>query len=86
MECVKDKAAIVTGASSGIGYAVSTRLGALGYEVFGIGRDFGKAQWKAEDHIHPIICDVLDTDQLCACVKQIASEHRVRILVNNAGV
>ena len=86
MERVIDKAAIVTGASSGIGYAVSARLGALGYEVFGIGRDFGKAQWKAEDHIHPIICDVLDTDQLCACVKQIASEHRVRILVNNAGV
>ena len=86
MECVKDKAAIVTGASSGIGYAVSARLGALGYEVFGIGRDFGKAQWKAEDYIHPIVCDVLDTDQLCACVKQIASEHRVRILVNNAGV
>lgn len=86
MECVIDKTAIVTGASSGIGHAVSARLGALGYEVFGIGRDFGKAQWKAEDHIHPIICDVLDTDQLCACVKQIASEHRVRILVNNAGV
>ena len=86
MEHVDREAAIVTGASSGIGYAVSEKLGALGYEVFGFGRDFGQAEWKAGDNIHPIVCDVLDTDQLCACVKQIAAQHRVRILVNNAGV
>lgn len=78
--------AIVTGASSGIGYAVSKKLSALGYEVFGFGRDFTKAEWKAGDNIHPIVCDVLDTDQLCACVKQIAAQHQIRILVNNAGV
>lgn len=86
MEHVDREAAIVTGASSGIGYAVSEKLSALGYEVFGFGRDFGKAEWKAEDNIHPIVCDVLDTDQLCACVKQIAAQHQIRILVNNAGV
>ena len=86
MEHVDREAAIVTGASSGIGYAVSEKLSALGYEVFGIGRDFGQAKWKAEDNIHPIVCDVLDTDQLCACVKQIAAQHQIRILVNNAGV
>lgn len=86
MERVIKEAAIVTGASSGIGYAVSEKLSALGYEVFGFGRDFGKAKWKAEDNIHPIVCDVLDTDKLCACVKQIAAQHQIRILVNNAGV
>ena len=86
MERVRKEAAIVTGASSGIGYAVSEKLSALGYEVFGFGRDFGKAKWKAEDNVHPIVCDVLDTDQLCACVKQIAEQHQIRILVNNAGV
>lgn len=86
MERVRKEAAIVTGASSGIGFAVSEKLSALGYEVFGFGRDFGKAEWKAEDTIHPIVCDVLDTEKLCACVKQIAAQHRIRILVNNAGV
>ena len=86
MECVRKEAAIVTGASSGIGYAVGEKLSALGYEVFGFGRDFGKAEWKVEDNIHPIVCDVLDTEKLCACVKQIAAQHRIRILVNNAGV
>ena len=34
------KMAIVTGASSGIGKAISERLVKLGYEVYGIGRDF----------------------------------------------
>lgn len=86
MENRVNKAAIVTGASSGIGYAISRKLSALGYEVFGFGRDFENAVWQAEDNIHPIVCDVLDTDKLCANVKRIAAQHQVRILVNNAGV
>lgn len=80
------EAAVVTGASSGIGYAISRKLSALGYEVFGLGRDFGKTEWREGDNVHPIVCDVLDTEKLCTCVRQIAAQHRVRILVNNAGV
>lgn len=76
----------MTGASSGIGCAISRRLTQLGYEVFGFGRDFEKVNWEAGDAFHPIVCDVLDTDKLCACVKQIAAGHQVRVLVNNAGV
>ena len=34
------KAAIVTGASSGIGKAIAEMLVSLGYEVFGFGREF----------------------------------------------
>lgn len=86
MENMNMKAAIVTGASSGIGYAISRKLSALGYEVFGFGRDFDKTEWKAEDNIHSIVCDILDTDKLCAYVKQITAQHQVHILVNNAGV
>lgn len=79
-------AAIVTGASSGIGYAVCQKLSALGYEVFGLGRDFEKTEWKTKDTMHPIVCDLLETDKLCACVKQIAAQHAVYVLINNAGV
>lgn len=85
-EYQKKEAAIVTGASSGIGYAVSQKLNALGYEVFGFGRNFDNVKQKEEDSIHPIVCDILDTDKLCTCVKQIAARHQVRVLVNNAGV
>lgn len=86
MERVKNEAAIVTGASSGIGAAISRKLCGLGYEVFGFGRAFEKSGLVETDSFHPIVCDLLDTDRLCACVKEITSQHQVRILVNNAGI
>lgn len=79
-------AAIVTGASSGIGAAISRRLCELGYEVFGFGRNFEKDALPETDSFHPVVCDILDTDRMCAHVKQIASQHPVHVLVNNAGV
>lgn len=85
MEKVRTEAAIVTGASSGIGYAISKKLCELGYEVYGLGRDFSKVD-ITEEGFHSIPCDVLETDKLCTCVKKIASQCQVRVLVNNAGV
>ena len=38
------------------------------------------------ESFHPVICDLLATDALCAHVKQITSEYTVNVLVNNAGV
>ena len=86
MERVENEAAIVTGASSGIGAAIAGRLCGLGYEVFGFGRDFEKEELVQSDRFHPVVCDLLDTDRMCGSVKEIASQHQVRILVNNAGV
>lgn len=62
-------AAIVTGASSGIGLEISKMLCRRGYEVFGIGRNFDPAH--ESDHFHPIVCDILDTDNLCDTVKKL---------------
>ena len=36
----KEKLALVTGASGGIGFAIAESLQKLGYTVYGIGRDF----------------------------------------------
>ena len=77
------KAAIVTGASSGIGLEISKTLCRLGYEVFGIGRNF-KTQIEGKD-FHPVVCDLLNTKQLLYEIKEIAARHDVYILVNNAG-
>lgn len=86
MERIGQEVAIVTGASSGIGYAISRKLCALGYEVFGFGRKFEQGTLLEESSFHPVICDVLETEKVCACVGEIMSQYQVRILVNNAGV
>ncbi len=85
MERMRTEAAIVTGASSGIGYAISRKLCEMGYEVYGLGRDFSKVD-TTEEKFHSILCDVLETDELCTCVKKITSQCQVRVLINNAGV
>lgn len=76
-------AAIITGASSGIGLEISKVLCRLDYEVFGIGRNFDNE--FTNNHFHEIVCDILDTEKLCAAVKEISAQNRVTVLVNNAG-
>lgn len=83
-------AAIVTGASSGIGLEISKTICHLGYEVFGFGRNFERDEFLNTDFkgacFHPVVCDLLDTEKMCRVVKDILSEHEIYILVNNAGV
>ena len=86
MKNLNKKTVIVTGASSGIGYAVSKTLSALGYELYGFGRNFKNTDWNTMDNAHPIVCDILDTDRLCAELKQITAQNQVHVLVNTAGV
>lgn len=88
---IEKRAAIVTGASSGIGLAISKKLAALGYEVFGFGRDFEKTEFTDSKQctapdFHAVACDILNTENLCKHVKQIAARYPVHVLVNNAGV
>lgn len=87
---IKKKAAIVTGASSGIGLEISKTICRMGYEVFGFGRNFERKEFLNAEFegaaFHPIICDLLDTEKMCTMVKDIAAEHDIYILVNNAGV
>ena len=75
------KAAIVTGASSGIGKAIAEMLVSLGYEVFGFGREF-----TTEVSFHPVVCDLLDTAELERHIKQIRKQYEIYILINNAGI
>ena len=70
------KAAIVTGASSGIGKAIAEMLVSLGYEVFGFGREF-----TTEVSFHPVVCDLLDTEELERHIKQIRKQYEIYILM-----
>lgn len=74
--------AIVTGASSGIGKAVSEMLIHNGYEVYGIGRNFKK---KSEsDQFHPITCDLLNSAEMEKVLQDIPADS-LDLLINNAG-
>lgn len=78
--------AIVTGASSGIGEAVSEMLLAQSWTVWGIARDFSKCDINHENFIKTV-CDVTDPAHLSSSVRKILDRAKtLDVLVNNAGV
>ena len=85
------QAAIVTGASSGIGLAIAGTLCELGYRVYGFGRNFEREEVRNliaayGEQFQLIECDLLDTAKLCDAVNAIRKKETIKILVNAAGV
>ncbi|MBW3604350.1 MAG: SDR family oxidoreductase [Actinobacteria bacterium] len=81
--------AVVTGASSGIGAAVSRRLAADGVTVVAVARRADRLRAMAAAHprivAHP--ADVTDPSALDALVERVGDEFgRCDVLINNAGV
>ncbi len=79
----KDKVALVTGASSGLGRATAAVLKERGYRVYGTSRDPARTPGLG----WPLLSlDVCSDASVAACVAEItAREGRIDILVNNAG-
>lgn len=82
------KYAVVTGASSGIGYQVARMLLDQGYFVYGIGRDFSKVkeEIEKEERFHSVQLDLLKTDEITAFLTAIKLKCKISLLVNAAGV
>jgi 3-hydroxy acid dehydrogenase/malonic semialdehyde reductase len=76
------RTALVTGASRGIGAAVSRRLAVLGLTVHAVARDReGLADLAASCGTKPIVADIRDTDAIMAAL----DGAEIDVLVNNAG-
>jgi len=90
---LKDKVAIVTGASSEIGIEISKTFVQEGANVVLIGRNrekLEKARSKIKDYSSrtvAISCDITNESQVIQTVNQITDHYgKIDILVNNAGV
>lgn len=81
----ESKVALVTGASSGIGAAIATRLAADGHHVVAGAR---RVDRLAElPGVHPVRVDVTDRADVAAFVAEARAKFgRVDVFVNNAGV
>jgi len=93
MERWVGKIAVVTGASSGIGAAISLKLANEGMIVFGLARRVEKVQELSKKVKHPkgvihgVKFDVTDVDAVPALFADIKKRQGgVDVMVNNAGI
>ncbi|QQE10360.1 SDR family oxidoreductase [Planctomycetota bacterium] len=89
---LKDKRAIITGASEGLGFAIANLFCKMGADVFIISRSQEKidaAANKLQSHntnIHTLTADMSDSKQIQHTSQQILNKwDHIDILVNNAG-
>ena len=83
---IADRVVVVTGASSGIGWATALHLAARGASVFAAARNLDRLQLLAEQspRITPVRCDVTVDADRAALIDAAGPE--VDVLVNNAGL
>ena len=74
MDKATDRTILVTGASSGIGQAITTLLLRRGYRVIGLARDFSKAAFDSENFV-AISIDLSRLDELAARLETLIQKE-----------
>lgn len=86
---INNKTAIITGASSGLGAAISEALSKAGTKVYGLARNKEKLQNLKEalgESFEPVALDISNSEAVKAWVSDTFSEANAPdILINNAG-
>ncbi|XP_017845341.1 farnesol dehydrogenase isoform X2 [Drosophila busckii] len=88
----RNKVAVITGASVGIGASTAVALANAGMQVVGLARraelvEALNAQVKGEGKIFGRQCDLCDDEQLVSSFKWICERfHNIHVLICNAGI
>ena len=83
---------VITGVSTGIGYAAALRLTKAGHRVFGSVRkeeDAKRLQSELGENYYPLIFDVTDSPAIkeaAECVSKEVGDKGIDILINNSGI
>lgn len=92
---LKNKIALITGGSSGIGYSIAKSFILNGASVIIIGRNEKKLKKSIEElsincqknqFIKYYLMDISDVSNIENIIKKIVDENKIDILVNNAGI
>ena len=93
---LRDKVALVTGGSRGIGQAIARALANEGCSVIITGRDKAtlarsatriSRKVRGRGKVVPLVCDVRDAESVTALFTRVKKQfRRLDVLVNNAGV
>lgn len=82
----QDRAAVVTGASSGIGEATVRRLAADGWRVWAVARRADRLERVAEETgAVPVALDITDDDGVARLVRDVTEAGGMDTLINIAG-
>jgi len=82
----RHRVALVTGASRGIGEAITWMLAAHGWHVFAAGRDAERLEALRSTRVTPVSLDLRDPASIDAAVELVLEQGgRIDALVNNAG-
>ena len=87
---IMNKYALITGASSGIGYELALQWANLGYHAICVARredKLAELKKKSPDRIYPVTFDLTNFNEYPSLFKEIESitEH-IDVLINNAGI
>jgi NAD(P)-dependent dehydrogenase (short-subunit alcohol dehydrogenase family) len=89
----RDKVALITGGSRGLGLVMARELAQQGAKLAICARDAAELQRAAEDlkqrgaEVLPLTCDITDRIQVERMVHDVVAQYgRIDVLINNAGV